>query len=108
MAAAVTVFMVCVLFVLCSGSSNEVYAPQAVSPAGATSPIHCLAEFVQLADAAWWLPTAANTSMVISDTATFEDCVATCTTAAKCQYITYDYSSGKCFTRIAANPLLAG
>lgn len=99
------------LLLLCvpyRGASNDVYSPQAVSPAGATLSLHCLAEFVQLADAAWWLPTTGNTGMTASTTANFADCVATCTTAAKCQYVTYDYTDTKCYTRIASNAVLAG
>jgi hypothetical protein len=92
--------------------TNDVYAPRTVAPLGARGPQDCLAEFGQLLDAAWWLPTSSNTGMVVRGSAdginSFADCVATCTATARCQYITYDYSGGICYTRIAANPIFAG
>jgi hypothetical protein len=87
-----------------------VYTPATVSPLGSSSQLGCLAEFSQLADGAWWLPTQGDTNApaVAPAVTSFADCVAQCTAAIKCQYVTYDYASSECRTRLAATAVLAG
>lgn len=89
--------------------SNGLFNPQAVSRVGATSSVACLTEFAQFADHAWWLPTTGDTNMVVTGSVvSFSDCVATCTSAAKCQYVTYDYTTQTCYMRWGAAAILAG
>lgn len=46
--------------------------------------------------------------VVTGSVSSFSDCVATCTSAAKCQYITYDYTTQTCYMRWGATAILAG
>jgi len=95
--------------VYCRNGSNGLFNPQAVSRVGATSSVACLTEFAQFADHAWWLPTTGDTNMVVTGSVvSFSDCVATCTSAAKCQYVTYDYTTQTCYMRWGAAAILAG
>lgn len=89
---------------------NDVFSAQAVSPPGADSSWDCVAEFAQIVDSAWYLPTTGNTAMTATaNVSTFAACVALCT-APDCEYVTYDYrtNNGTCYVRIAEEPLLMG
>jgi hypothetical protein len=80
--------------------ANQPFTPAAVAMAGADSPGHCLAEFGQLADGAWYLGGAAE-MVNVSAAATFAACVADCRTDAACQYITFDYDAATCWKKVA-------
>lgn len=81
---------------------NELFAPNAIAPAEASSPNQCFSEYAQLADA-WWLPIAPGASYdSVGTGGTFADCVAACSIRPKCEYLTYDYAGpGTCYVREA-------
>jgi hypothetical protein len=74
--------------------------PPLAAPAGAQLSLDCLAEFAQIVEDAWWLPTTDNSSTVITPgVSTFEECVAQCNASVACQYATYDYEADTCYMR---------
>lgn len=83
---------------------NDLFIAQAVAAIGADSSFDCVAEFAQLADSAWYLPTAGNAAMnVTENVASFSQCVALCV-EPDCQYATYDYRQRICYIRMAQAP----
>lgn len=81
------------------GLDNDIFAPRTVAPLGADAPQDCLAEFGQMLDGSWYLPTTGNSAIItFNDVATFRDCIARCT-ATTCQYITYHYATRRCDVR---------
>jgi hypothetical protein len=83
---------------------NDLFVAQAVSPIGADSSFDCVAEFAQLADSAWYLPTAGNTAMNVTEGVdSFASCVALCV-EPDCEYATYDYRAQICYTRMVVTP----
>lgn len=87
---------------------NDLFVAEAVAPIGADSAWDCVSEFAQLADSAWYLPTADNTAMnVTANVSTFAACVALCT-APDCEYVTYDYARSICYARIGYEPIYMG
>lgn len=71
---------------------NQNFTPAAVARPQADSPADCLAEFAQIADAAWQMGGLVAMTPV-ANTSEFKDCVAACKDEATCQYITYDYDA---------------
>lgn len=83
---------------------NDLFVAQAVSPIGADSSFDCVAEFAQLSDSAWYIPTAGNTAMNVTEgVASFANCVALCV-EPDCEYATYNYRARTCYTRNAVPP----
>lgn len=81
--------------------NNDMYAPRTVAPLGADAAQDCLAEFGQILDGSWWLPTTGNTGMTRNNNVmSWSDCVALCNTRT-CQYITYEYETRTCWVRTA-------
>jgi len=71
---------------------NQNFTPAAVARNLADSPADCLAEFAQIADAAWQM--GGGVSMTpVAGVSSFADCVTACKNEANCQYITYDYDA---------------
>jgi len=82
---------------------NMNFTPAAVARNLADSPADCLAEFAQIADAAWQMGggvTLINATNVDGVT-TFSGCVANCKADANCQYITFDYETSMCYKKDA-------
>lgn len=87
-------------------AQNQNFTPGAVARAGADSPADCLAEFAQIADAAWYMGgTVAMTNVTQSDgVTTFAGCVANCKADANCMYITFDYDASTCEKKTWSTP----
>lgn len=84
-------------------SSHSRFTPDVVSRVGAESSSNCLAEFAQIADAAWSMGGAIALNHV-PDIRSFDDCVDSCKSSAGCQYVTYDYEATAgdgCFRKLA-------
>lgn len=84
-------------------STNSKFVPAAVARAGAKTSGDCLAEFAQVADAAWHMGGTVSL-MPVSGIRSFADCTESCRTDAICQYITYDYEAevgAGCFKKTA-------
>lgn len=71
---------------------NQNFTPAAVARQYADSPADCLAEFAQIADAAWQMG-GLVTLTPVADVANFDACVTACKNNDNCQYITYDYDA---------------
>jgi len=85
--------------------SNMNFTPAAVARSQADSPADCLAEFAQIADAAWQM--GGDAASLVNVTAassvnTFTGCVADCKADAACMYMTFDYDTNTCFKQVAA------
>jgi len=81
---------------------NQNFTPAAVARSLADSPADCLAEFAQIADAAWQM--GGDASLLTNVTAasgvnTFSGCVANCKDDDTCQYITFDYEASMCYKK---------
>jgi hypothetical protein len=86
---------------------TKMFKPAVVSRLGAESLGDCLAEFAQVGDTAWYMGgDVTMTPVLVSDgdiDLQFLDCVSKCTAAAKCQYITFDYTTGTCSMKAAGS-----
>jgi len=89
---------------------NQNFTPAAVARAGADSPADCLAEFAQIADAAWFLGGSVAMTNVTqaSGVTTFDGCVADCKADGNCQYITFDYDAATCWKKAVTAPATTG
>lgn len=89
--------------------SNDVFSSRTISRPAAISPIDCVSEFGQLVDMSWYLPLASPVATrVASGVASFGACVARCTSASKCQMVTYDYVKKECTQRYGADVIYQG
>jgi hypothetical protein len=66
-----------------------------VARSRADSAADCLAEFAQIADAAWYMGGSAALDNITASVSanTFGACVAACKGATDCQYVTYLYDT---------------
>ena len=87
-------------------AQNKNFTPAAVARTGAESPADCLAEFAQIADAAWQMGGSIVLPNVTGVT-TFDACVADCKGDANCQYITFDYDAtpNVCYKKSVVAPV---
>lgn len=79
-------------------ANNLIFAPDLVARSGADTASHCLAEFAQIMDVAWFVGGNATMTMA-SDATSFAACVAKCKSNPACQYITYDYDASICWVK---------
>jgi len=84
--------------------SIQPFAPPVYARQYATSPAHCVAEFAQIMDGAWFM--GGNASMTQQTTANFDACVQVCRASSTCQYITYDYETRACWMKTVVTAAL--
>lgn len=74
--------------------STNNYAPGSVARPGATSVSDCLAEFTQVEDNVWSLPSNLTATPDAADS--LEGCTAACAEDADCMFVTFNYASDSC------------
>lgn len=80
--------------------ANRPYIPPVVARTRAESQGNCLAGFAQIGDPAWYLGGAAPMVEVTNLTGSlFDACASNCFADKDCQYITFDYTTNKCFKK---------
>ena len=79
------------------GGINVPYMSVAISKSNADSPADCFALYTQVEDQAWELEGASTSDVA----ATLADCVAACSGATDCMFMTFSYSDNQCNLRVA-------
>lgn len=72
-------------------STNQSFAPDALSREMAASAGDCLAEFAQIVDSAWYM--GGSATLTPDSATTLELCATACKGDADCQYFTYNYEA---------------
>jgi hypothetical protein len=80
---------------------NMAFTPAVVTRMGAESADDCLTEFAQLTPLAWQMGGSVSLEEQYGIKA-IEECATTCSNFPRCQYLTFDYATQKCYIKTAS------